>query len=146
MRNYTEMEVNRSPLAVIVAERYPISRAALAALLSYDGYRVFQADSVRAAVSHINSIGDVAVLLVDLDMPGWRSIVQHAVQTTDALVIGLKGGQPISEVYDSTEHGIRVCLQKPLIYDDVRTAITKNIHDSESVRDEARRMERMKAA
>ena len=114
MTNDIETEVKRSPLTVIVAERYPIARAALAALLSYDGYRVFQADSVKAAISHITSVDNLAVLLADLDMPGWRSIVGHAVQTTDALVIGMQGNHPFSEMYDLKEHGIRRCLQKPL--------------------------------
>jgi DNA-binding NtrC family response regulator len=140
MTNGIETEVKRSPLTVIVAERYPIARAALAALLSYDGYRVFQADSAKAALSHITSVDNLAVLLADLDMPGWRSIVRYAAQTTDALVIGTEGNHPFSEMYDLKEHGIRLCLKKPLIYDDVRTAINENIHASESVRHEARRM------
>ena len=70
MRNYREWKLT-DDLTVAVAERYPISRAALAALLSNNGYRLFQADSVSsAAIPHINSVGDLAVLLADLDMPG----------------------------------------------------------------------------
>ena len=54
------------PLSVIVAEKHPVARAALATLLSYDGCRVFQADSPKAAISLIDSVGSIAVLLADL--------------------------------------------------------------------------------
>src|SRR5688500_1459595 len=90
-----------SPLAVIVAEKNPFLRASLAALLSHDGYRVFQAENLSATVSYINRINDLAVLLADLDMPGWKSILQHALDTApDAFVIAMAGVEPIPEISD----------------------------------------------
>jgi DNA-binding NtrC family response regulator len=132
-------DIHRSPLTVIVAEKYPIARAALAALLSYDGYRVFQAENLNAAISRINAVQDVAVLLADLDMPGWRTIVRHALRTRDAVVIGMEGSHPISEMYDLSERGICLCLQKPIIYKNLRTTIEENIrvrHAGDFVRNE----------
>ena len=121
-----EEEIKHSPLTVIIADKHAIARAALASLLTYDGCRVFQADSLKAAVSHINyNEENLAVLIADLEMPEWRSIVRHAVKTTCALVIGMEGNHPISEMYDLHERGIRLCLQKPINYNDVRTAIGK---------------------
>ena len=121
-----EEDIKLSPLTVIIADKHPIARAALASLLTYDGYRVFQADSLKAAVSHINyNEENLAVLIADLEMPEWRSIVRHAVKTTCALVIGMEGNHPISEMYNLHERGIRLCLQKPINYNDVRTAIGK---------------------
>lgn len=111
------------PLAVIVAEKHPLARAALAALLSYDGCRVFQADSPKAAISLIDSVNSVAVLLADLDMPEWKSVVQHAVERTDALIIAMEEHQPISKLYDLKAYGIRLCLEKPINYSDLQTAI-----------------------
>jgi DNA-binding response OmpR family regulator len=127
----TKASFNALPLTVIVAEKYPIARAALAALLTYDGYRVFQAEDLKAAMFCItNSVDDLAVLLVDLDMLGWRSIVRHAVKTTRALVIAMEGNQPLSAINDWKERGIRVCLRKPIIYEDLRAAIRENIEVS----------------
>jgi hypothetical protein len=58
------------------------------------------------------------------------SIVRHAVKTTQALVIGMEGYHPISKMYDLRERGIRLCLQKPINYNDVRKAISKiGLHD-----------------
>jgi len=112
-----------APLTVIVVEKYPIARGALAALLTYDGYRVYQADSLQTAFSIIASVRKFSVLLADLDMPEWRSIVRCALKATDALVIGMEGNHPFSEMYDLKEHGIQVCLQKPLNYCELQAAI-----------------------
>ncbi len=125
--NGNPVDTQRTPLTVMVAEKQPIARAALAALLSYDGYRVFQADSPKAAISHLNTVENFAVLLVDLEMPDWRAILRHAIKRTDVLIIAMAGYHPISELCDLTEHGIQVCLQKPIIYKDVQRAISENI-------------------
>jgi CheY-like chemotaxis protein len=94
------MSIKQPSPSVIVAENYPIARASLADLLSYDGYKVFQAENVKAALSCINKVDDLSVLLADLDMFGWRSIIRHAVRTTDALVIAMEGDYPFSKIYD----------------------------------------------
>jgi DNA-binding NtrC family response regulator len=95
--------------------------------LTQDGYRAFQAQNLQSAIFYINQLEDLAVLLVDLEMPGWRSIVRHAATTTSALVIGMEGNQPISEMYNLTQRGIRLCFQKPIDYATVLAAISKNI-------------------
>jgi len=133
MRNIATA-ADRLPLSVIVADSSPFSRAALAALLSYDGYRVFQAENAPAAISRIMSVDNLGVLLADLDMPGWRSIVERAVEKTNALVIALEGNVRFSKTRDSKQLGIGVCMQKPLVYDDVTRAILGN---SGRPRDEA---------
>jgi DNA-binding NtrC family response regulator len=115
------------PLNVIVAEKYPIARAALAALLTQDGYQAFQAENSKTAISYINQLENLAVILADLEMPGWRSIVRHAATTTSALVIGMEGNQPISEMYNLTQRGIRLCVQKPIDYAAILTAIRGKI-------------------
>jgi DNA-binding NtrC family response regulator len=108
-----------------------MSRAALAALLSCDGYRVFQAADARSAITHLKNVPDVNVVLTDLDMPEWRSIVRHATTTTtDALQIGLVGNVPFWKVHDLEQEGIRLCLQKPLSYADVVAAMEENIQPS----------------
>jgi DNA-binding NtrC family response regulator len=124
------MSIKQPPPSVIVAENYPIARASLADLLSYDGYKVFQAENVKAALSCINKVDDLSVLLADLDMFGWRSIIRHAVRTTDALVIAMEGNYPFSKIYDLRERGVQACLPKPIIYNDVRAVISANLSKS----------------
>jgi DNA-binding NtrC family response regulator len=116
------------PIVVIVAERLPLLRTSLAALLSHDGYRVFQADNVNATISCINRITDLDVLLADLDMPGWKSILRYALNAApDAFVVAMAGVERITETSALNQHGVQVCLQKPLIYKDVRQTISELI-------------------
>jgi DNA-binding NtrC family response regulator len=117
----------QSPLTIIVAEKHPIARAALAYLLEDNGYRVLQAENLQAAMAQIYSVDSLAVLLADLDMEGWRSVVRHAMKTTGALIIGMEGRLPISDMYNLKERGIRICLKKPLVYDDIRAVIRNNL-------------------
>jgi DNA-binding NtrC family response regulator len=126
MRSEVKTESDPADLTIIVADRHPFARAALAALLSYDGYRVFQAQSFRTTLSCFDQIPNVAVLIADLDTPEWRSIVRHAVQTTNALVIAMEGNHPYSEMYDLKARGVQICLKKPITYRDVQKAIRQN--------------------
>jgi DNA-binding NtrC family response regulator len=124
MKEDRKTDIIGSPLVVIVAEQHPILRASLAALLSHDGYRVFQAEDLNATFSCINRIRDLTLLLVDLAMPGWKSIVQHALDTApDAFVVAMAEVESIPEISDLNQHGVQMCLQKPLIYKDVCRAI-----------------------
>lgn len=122
MNHDTETVVKRSPLTIIVAEKYPIARAALAALLRYDGYRVFQAERFEPVISLIDRAEDFAALLLDLDMPGWKTIVRHAAKRADALVIGMEGKQHIDRD-ELSGRGIKMCFEKPINYEDLRAAI-----------------------
>ena len=121
------MSLVQSPVSVIVAEHHPIARASLADLLRLDGYRVFQAEDVKAAWSFINTVDDPGVVLADLDMFGWRSIIRHAARETNALVIAMEGNEPFSKIYHLKERGVGACLQKPIIYNDLRGAIRENL-------------------
>ncbi|HSE91313.1 MAG TPA: hypothetical protein VLJ79_34210 [Candidatus Binatia bacterium] len=116
------------PPAVLVAEKYPLARVSLAELLQYDGYRVFQAGNRDAAITCIDENLDLAVLLTDLDMPRWKSLVRHA-QTIvpKALVLGMVPFHLVPEPSELQRRGIHVCLAKPLMYEDVRQSIVDHI-------------------
>lgn len=121
-----QTEFDPADLTIVVADRHPFARAALAALLSYDGYRVFQAQTFRAVLSYLDQFPDVRVLIIDLDTPDWRSSVRHAVNTTNALVIAMEGNHPYSEMYDLKARGIQICLKKPVTYSDLQDAIRQH--------------------
>jgi CheY-like chemotaxis protein len=115
------IEPKQLPPKVVVAECYGAARASLADLLSYDGYRVLHADSLKTAISHIESLQNLDVVLVDLDMPDWEKIVRVA-QATNALIVAMAGIHSVQN-QDLKQRGIRVCLHKPIIYNDVLLAI-----------------------
>ena len=127
----TDDSENNSPIlppAVLVAEKYPLARVSLAELLQYDGYRVFQAGDRDAAISCIDENLDLAVLLTDLDMPRWKSLVRHA-QTIvpKAMVLGMARFPLVTEPSELQRRGIHVCLKKPLVFDEVRQSIVNHL-------------------
>lgn len=112
-------KTGRGPLSVLVAEKYPLARATLAALLSHDGYRVFQAENVKAAIALVESLPDLGVLLADLDMIGWRSVLTQAVKRTGVTIIAMEGMHPYSDMYDLKERGVSGSVQKPILYSEL---------------------------
>jgi DNA-binding NtrC family response regulator len=127
----TDDSQNSSPIlppAVLVAEKYPIARISLAELLQYDGYRVFQAPDRDTAISCIDENLDLAVLLTDLDMPHWKSLVRHAQAIVPkALVLGMAQFHLMPEPSELQRRGIHACLAKPLMYQEVRQSIVNHI-------------------
>lgn len=127
MTNHEQIDSGFPPLAV-VAEKDPMHRGTLAAFLSCDGYRVFEEDNENAVLSCIDSANRLAVLFVDLDMPGWRSLAWYALNTMpDAFVIGFRGNNAVPEDSDLEQFGIQVCLQKPILYNDVRRVLSETV-------------------
>jgi DNA-binding response OmpR family regulator len=117
-----------SPLVALVAEKDTISRATLTAVLSCDGYRVFQAENLSAAISCIDRINDLAVLFADLNMPRWESLVQYARNMApDVFVIAMAETDPGSKIPGLVRLGLQICLQKPILYNELRRNLRATI-------------------
>jgi DNA-binding response OmpR family regulator len=114
-------------LTALIAEKRPLCRAALVALLVNDGYGCYQAANLSSALGYINQFTKLSVLLIDLEMPGWFSMTREAVRLHDPLIIAMEGGEVVSETEDFKQSGIHVCLKKPIVYNHVRMAIRQNI-------------------
>jgi CheY-like chemotaxis protein len=112
----------RCAKVVVVADKQPIARAALAELLGYDGYQAIQVEDLNAALAYTEFAENVVAVLVDLDLVGWRAIVRKAVAGKQILVIAMRGVQLISK--EQLERlGVNVCFDKPITYGDVAYAI-----------------------
>jgi DNA-binding NtrC family response regulator len=120
--------VSGFPITAIVVEHETISRVILAAVLSCDGYRVFQTDNPITAISYFRT-NDPALLIVDLDMPEWTYIVQFALdRRPNTFVIGMVENNPMPDVSDLNRCGIGVCWQKPVLYDNLRRTLSDYVH------------------
>jgi CheY-like chemotaxis protein len=114
--------------ALLVAEWYPTALSSLCELLRYEGYRVVEAADTDAAISHIDANLDLAAVLADLDMPNWKSLVQHAsVTVPKAFVLGMARVQSMPESSELQRRGIHLCLPKPLVFEDLRQAIQQGL-------------------
>jgi DNA-binding NtrC family response regulator len=128
MEKDTQPRVRVSPLTVIVAAKDAIARLTLAGFLSCEGYRVFEAEDLNAAISWIDSIRDFDVLFADFDIHECSALIRHALETTPRIVvIGMEGNDAIPVVSDLSSRGIQACLRKPLLYSDVRQALNQTV-------------------
>lgn len=126
--NDQQMLVNGFPFTAIVVEHETISRGILAALLSCDGYRVFQADNPLTAISYFRANGP-DVLFVDLDMPEWTLVVQYALkEKPNILVVGMAESNPMPDDSDLKQCGVGVCLEKPVLYNVLRRTLSEYVH------------------
>lgn len=115
-----------APFTVIIAEKEPIARATLAALLSCDGYRVFQAENLETAISCVDRLDDFQVFIADLAMAGWESLVQRVLsKTPDVFVIAMAANDSTHNTSDLEQYGIEAMLQKPISYNSVEQLLGK---------------------
>ncbi len=113
------------PLGVIVAERYKSARESLADLLRSDGFRAVEADDATALFA-INANPDAAVLLIDLDIVSWKTILDYArTRIPGIFVIGMCGTAPVPSRLDLEQYGIGIYFRKPLNYNAIARAISE---------------------
>ena len=128
MENDAVAKPSVGPFTVILVEKDLMSRMTLAAILSCDGYRVFQAENPNAAVSCIDSIKDFDVLFADFNIPECNSLVRHATKTVPGVVvIAMAETDAMPENSALMRYGIEACVQKPIIYDDVRQVLSSTL-------------------
>jgi CheY-like chemotaxis protein len=109
-------------VSILVAENLTSARASLAELLRYEGYRVFEAHDNRSAVASIEANPDLRVLLVDLYLPEFPSIIQHAqLKLPQPFVIGMGNHDFTPLPWKPATPYLR--LSKPLDFAHVRMAI-----------------------
>jgi CheY-like chemotaxis protein len=116
----------QSTVSMLVAESLDSARSSLADLLRYEGYRVFEAGNHRSAVTSIEENPDLRVLLVDLYLPEFPSIIQHAqLKLSQPFVIGMGNDDFTPLPWIPATPYLR--LLKPLEFNDVRTAIRNHV-------------------
>jgi len=107
---------------VLVAENGSSARSSLADLLRCEGHRVFEAQDRGEAIAFIEANPDLRVVLVDLYMRECASIIQHAqLKLPQAFVVGMGAWDFTPARFRSS--ATHLCLAKPLVFEDVRTAI-----------------------
>jgi CheY-like chemotaxis protein len=112
--------------SVLVAEREPVARVSLADLLRDEGYQVFEAMDHVAAIDHINRNSDLNVILADLEMPAWSSIIKHArIAAPSAFILTMAGYGSVPNALEAERLGAHGYLLKPLVFVDVHQAINK---------------------
>jgi CheY-like chemotaxis protein len=106
--------------SILVAEREPVARASLSELFRHEGHRVYEAPDSASAIVQIDNDAGVKVIMLDVEMPSWRSVVSHARSTLPAAVIlGMSTLDSHHAVLEAQRLGVHRYLLKPLVFDDM---------------------------
>jgi CheY-like chemotaxis protein len=118
-----------SPLGgvpILIAEREPVARTSLSELFRHSGHRVEEAPDANSAIIQINKNSGLKVIMLDVEMPSWRSVVTHARgNLPGAFILGMSALDSSRAALEAQRLGVRGYLLKPLVFDDVCQTILR---------------------
>lgn len=98
----------------------------LSELLRDEGYRVVEAADSGAAVNQLSKERDIKIILADLEMPSWTSIIKHArVNLPESFILGMVRYGALSNALQAQQLGAHAHLIKPLSFDEVNQWIQR---------------------
>ena len=106
--------------SILVAEQEAVSRLSLSELLRNDGYHVIEAADCDTAIEQINRQQGVKIILADLEMPSWASLIKHAhITLPNSFILGMFRFAAQANARDAREFGAHNCVTKPIPYSEV---------------------------
>ena len=112
--------------SVLVAEREPTSRLSLSELLREEGYQVVEAADSGTALIQLDRDPSIKVILSDLEMPSWATIVKQArSQLPNSLILGMVRYGALANGLEAQRLGAQAYLVKPLEFADVNQWIQR---------------------
>ena len=120
---------------VLVAERDLTSRSSLSELLREEGYRVVEAADSRAAVDQLRSDPSIKIILTDLEMPSWTTIIQLVrSQVPESFVLGMLRYGALANAVEAQRLGVQAYLLKPLDFAEVNQWIQRYLAGQSSIK------------
>ena len=105
---------------ILVAEREPISRMSLSDLLRDEGYQVVEAADCDTALLQLNRDSSIKIILSDLEMPSWTTIVKQSRSLLpNSLILGMVRFGALANGREAQRLGAQAYLVKPLEFADV---------------------------
>lgn len=120
---------------VLVAEREPTSRTSLSELLREEGYRVVEAADSATAVDRLNGDPSIRIILTDLEMPSWTSIIRLArSQLPESFILGMLRYGALANAVEAQSLGAQAYLLKPLDFAEVNQWINRYLSSQSSIK------------
>ena len=121
-----QTRIQRRSASILVAELEPISRMSLSELLRDEGYRVVEAADSGAALSQLRTEQYIKIILADLEMPSWTSIIKYArVNIPDSFILGMVRYGALPNALEAQQLGVHAHLIKPLSFNEVNQWIQR---------------------
>ena len=120
------LKIHIGGASILVSERESVARTSLAELFRDEGCLVHEAADSNSAIFQIDNDPGVKVIMLDVEMPSWRSVVTHARDTLPAAVIlGMSAQDSNRVVLEAQRLGVHGFLVKPLLFDNVCKTILR---------------------
>jgi DNA-binding NtrC family response regulator len=120
---------------ILVAEREPTARSSLSELLREEGYRVIEAADSSAAADQLSSDPNIRIILTDLEMPSWASIVKLArSQLPESFILGMLRYGALANALEAQRLGAQAYLLKPLDFAEVNQWIQRCLAGQSSIK------------
>ena len=118
--------IQRGTTSILVAEKEPTARLSLSELLRDEGYRVVEAADSGSAITQISRDQNIKVILSDLEMPSWPTIIRHARATMpDSFILGMVRYGALRNALEAERLGAHAHLVKPLSFAEVNRWIER---------------------
>jgi DNA-binding NtrC family response regulator len=112
--------------AILVAETETTARSSLSELLRDEGYRVIEAADSVTAVNELGRDPEITVVLADLEMPSWTSIIQHTrSQLPESFILGMLRYGALANALEAQRLGAHAYLIKPLNFPELNQWIQR---------------------
>jgi len=106
--------------AILVAESEATSRMSLSELLREEGHRVVEAAESSIAVKQLQNDPSIKIILMDLEMPSWTSIIQQArSRLPEPFILGMLRHDALANTVEAQRLGAHTYLIKPLDFAEV---------------------------
>lgn len=120
---------------ILVAEREPTARSSLSELLREEGYRVVEAADSSVAVAQLNGDPSISIILTDLEMPSWTSIIRLArSQLPESFILGMLRYGALTNAIEAQSLGAQAYLLKPLDFAEVNQWINRYLSGQSSIK------------
>ncbi len=121
--------------AILVVENEATSRISLSELLREEGYRVVEAAESNSAVNQLQNDPSIKIVLTDLEMPSWTSIIQQArSQSPEPFILGMLRHDALANAVEAQRLGAQAYLIKPLDFAEVNQWIQRYLIGQSSMK------------
>jgi DNA-binding NtrC family response regulator len=112
--------------SILVAETDNTARASLSELLREEGYVVVEAADSGTAIAQVRRNLDLNIILADLEMPAWTTVVRHTHnQAPKSFILGMLRYGALSNALEAERLGAHGYFVKPLVFGEVNEWIQR---------------------
>ena len=112
--------------SILVAETEAGSRASLSELLREEGFVVVEAADSDSAITQIRRNLGLKIILADLEMPSWTSLIRHARDhVPNSFILGMIRYSALPNALEAERLGANGYLVKPLMFTEVNEWIQR---------------------